>query len=290
AITGKSITVGEPYFDRMTVPIGFALIFLMAIAPVLPWRKASTETLRTRLYWPAWGGVAALVLSILVGARGFSALLTFFLAGFAAGAAVRTIALATRRQGLRGFLGRANGGMIVHLGIIIIAVAITASQSYSHQREAVLLKGQTIHVAGHTVTNLGTSTSATKASTDTIMRIRVDDRTFAPELQEFPNAQSAVGKPTVSNKATASVLVAPLEASAGGKVRIRVIVQPLIVWLWIGGGIVAFGAFLAAFPGRRRNPIDPVSALLPDRAAAGPPSPGADPTAEPEQPTPVGVG
>ncbi|HEY4375650.1 MAG TPA: cytochrome c biogenesis protein CcsA, partial [Acidimicrobiales bacterium] len=45
AITGKSITVGEPYFDRMTVPIGFALIFLMAIAPVLPWRKASTETL-----------------------------------------------------------------------------------------------------------------------------------------------------------------------------------------------------------------------------------------------------
>jgi hypothetical protein len=55
-----------------------------------------------------------------------------------------------------------------------------------------------------------------------------------------------------------------------------VIVQPLVTWLWIGGGIMAAGTVLAAFPGRRRNPIDPVSALLPDPgagAAAEAPSP-----------------
>ena len=37
AFDGREISVGNPYFDRMTRPVGFALLFLMAVAPVLPW-------------------------------------------------------------------------------------------------------------------------------------------------------------------------------------------------------------------------------------------------------------
>jgi hypothetical protein len=48
AINGQRISVGSPYFDRMTMPIVVALLFIMAIAPVLPWRKASGELLRPR--------------------------------------------------------------------------------------------------------------------------------------------------------------------------------------------------------------------------------------------------
>ncbi|MGN6693161.1 MAG: heme lyase CcmF/NrfE family subunit, partial [Aquihabitans sp.] len=99
ALNGDRVTVGVPYFERMTMPIGIVLLFLMAIAPVLPWRKASSETLRTRLLWPGWIGTGALVLALLLGARGFAPLLAFFLAGFAAGSALRQLALATRRQG-----------------------------------------------------------------------------------------------------------------------------------------------------------------------------------------------
>src|SRR3954453_22089485 len=68
AINGRRLSVGTPYFERMTMPIGLTLLFLMAIAPVLPWRKASSETLRTRLLWPAWAGTAAVVLSVVAGA------------------------------------------------------------------------------------------------------------------------------------------------------------------------------------------------------------------------------
>ena len=46
AVNGEQITVGAPYFDRMTMPIVVCLLFLMAVAPVLPWRKASAELLR----------------------------------------------------------------------------------------------------------------------------------------------------------------------------------------------------------------------------------------------------
>ncbi|MDZ7732304.1 MAG: cytochrome c-type biogenesis CcmF C-terminal domain-containing protein [Acidimicrobiia bacterium] len=70
ALNGERISVGTPYFNRMTMPVGFALLFLMAVAPALPWRKASGELLRERLLWPAWAGTGCVVFAVVVGARG----------------------------------------------------------------------------------------------------------------------------------------------------------------------------------------------------------------------------
>ena len=42
-------------------------------------------------------------------------------------------------------------------------------------------------------------------------------------------------------------------------IRLRIVVEPLILWLWIGGTIMLIGTGLSAFPGRRRNPLAPVS-------------------------------
>src|SRR5690606_38482956 len=103
AVSGDQLSVGRPYFDRMTIPLGLTLLFLMAVAPVLPWRKASGELLGQRLFWPAWTGTAAVVVAVLAGAHGLAPLLAIGLGGFAAGAAARQVALATRRQGWRGF-------------------------------------------------------------------------------------------------------------------------------------------------------------------------------------------
>jgi cytochrome c-type biogenesis protein CcmF len=291
ALSNERVTVGVPYFERMTMPIGLTLLFLMAIAPVLPWRKASMETLRTRLIWPAWMGTGALVLAVLLGARGLAPLLAFFLAGFAAGSAVRQLALATRRQGMRGLLGRTNGGMIVHLGVLMVAVAFAASNAYTTQREARMCVHatkacpSTITVAGHSLTYLGDTADVSAARREVGARVRVDGQVFVPKIQEFPNGNQQIGKPTVRNRPTDSVMLALLDSpTSNGSVRIRVIAQPMIVWLWTGGAVMAFGALLAAFPGRRRNPIDPVSAPVSGAGRAGPPD-------EPDpEPVPVGVG
>ena len=64
AINGERLSVGAPYFDRMTHADRLALLFLMAVAPALPWRKASAELLRHRLQWPAWIGVLTIVVSV----------------------------------------------------------------------------------------------------------------------------------------------------------------------------------------------------------------------------------
>ena len=78
------------------------------------------------------------------------------------------------------------------------------------------------------------------------------------------------------------------EDDAGQTAAIRVIVQPLVTWLWIGGAVMALGTVLAAFPGRRRNPIDPVSAPLPG-AAAGDGSGDGDGSAAPAPTVPAGA-
>ena len=261
AINGDQLSVGAPYFNRMTAPIGFTLLFLMAVAPALPWRKASTETLHRRLLWPAWAGTLTVVICVLAGLRGLGTLLAFGLAAFAGASAVRQLVLSTRgavRAGQplwRGVLGRANGGMVVHIGVVVLAVGFAASASYGHRAQFRLAPGQSARLAGHQVTYLGASTSTHANKTTLAARVRVDGgKVYAPALSQFPFGSQAIGTPSVKTGPLSDVyltlVVAPDDT---GQAVIGVTVQPLIAWLWTGGAIMAFGTFLAGWPGGRRR-------------------------------------
>jgi cytochrome c-type biogenesis protein CcmF len=271
ALNDDRISVGRPYFDRMTMPIGLALLFMMAVAPVLPWRKASGELLRTRLLWPAWAGTAALAAAVVLGARGLAPLLAFAFGGFAAGAAGRQIVLATRRQGWRGLVGRTNGGMVVHLGVVVVAVAFAASHSFSSQADLRLSPGETATVAGHTVEYLGVERTSTDQKTTVAARVRVDGGpVHEPALNTFPNGTQPIGTPSVRTTPVHDVYLSLTSAGTGADpdIGLRVVVEPLVLWLWAGGALMAAGTVLAAWPGRRRRPTEPASA--PVRVPADP--------------------
>ncbi|HEY5663475.1 MAG TPA: heme lyase CcmF/NrfE family subunit [Ilumatobacter sp.] len=277
ALQDRRTVVGSPYFDRLSMPIGIALLFLMAVAPVLPWRKASRELLRERLFWPAWCGAGVLAVAVLAGADGWAPLIAFALAGFAAGAAFRQIVLATRRQGWSGFVGRANGGMVVHLGVILIAVALVASNAYTESTELRLRVGEPVEWSGHTF-ELVEVVAETSARTDVARaNVRIDGgRTFGPAITTYLQMGQPVGTPSVRTGLTHDIYltIAGTNAPVAGsdEAVLEVFRKPLVLWLWIGGLLMALGTVLAAFPGRRRrNPLDPVSAPV-----------TADPTA-PEQ-------
>jgi cytochrome c-type biogenesis protein CcmF len=263
-VQDQPVTVGPPYFNEMVIPIGIGLLFLMAVAPVLPWRKASTEVLSQRLLWPGWIGGLTMFVAVALGARGLAPVVAFGLGGFAGGAAVRQVVLATRRQGWRGFLGRTNGGMIVHLGVVIVAVAIATSGSYLHESEARYAPGQTRVVAGHRITYLDTEVVQEKNRKASKARVRVDDgQVYAPALSQYPGFGSLIGTPSVKTglKEDVYLTITRLPDEPGGPATIRVLIEPMAVWLWIGGGVMGFGAILAAWPGRRRRrPTDPTSA------------------------------
>jgi len=262
----RQIAVGSPFFDTMAQPIGLVLLFLMAVAPALPWRKASGELLRTRLFWPAWCGAGALGFSVLMGATGFASLLAFGLAGFAAGSALRQLVLATRRQGWRGLVGRTNGGMIVHLGIILIAVALTASNSYTRSAEFTIEKGETVEFAGHTFTLVDITDFETERAVGIKASISIDGgQSYAPAISKFTANGQDIATPSVRTGLDKDIYLTLESGSkpSTGQAKIKVFIKPMVVWLWVGGLMCALGTLLAAFPGRhRRRPTDAVSAPI----------------------------
>ena len=94
--SGAQVSVGAPYFNRLIIPVGLGLLFLMAVAPALPWRKTTTEVLRGRLAAPAAIGVLVVVGCVAAGIHGIEPLLAFGLGAFAAASAGRALVLSVR--------------------------------------------------------------------------------------------------------------------------------------------------------------------------------------------------
>ena len=256
ALQQRQIVVGEPFFDRLTIPIGLTMLFIMAVAPVLPWRQDGRELMSQRLLVPALVGLAALVLSLSVGASGVAPLLAFALGGFAAGSALRHLVRAVRVQRLRGFVGRANGGMIVHLGVILICVALAASNSFTRSQEIDLVTGQVATFAGHTFELIDVVEVRDARSTTVKALVKVDGgKAYSPSITKYTRIGMNVGTPSVRTSFTHDVYLTlePPVRQDSGQARIKVFVKPLILWLWVGTFVMAFGTLLAVLPTRRRS-------------------------------------
>jgi cytochrome c-type biogenesis protein CcmF len=148
---------------------------------------------------------------------------------------------------------------------VILVVGYIASTTFQTSREVRFTPGQTITIEGHTLEYLGSETSIDARRTSVGARIRVDGgKVYTPELRRFPNNATAIGTPSVRTGPFDDVYLSLLTSPGDGDaVNLRVIIEPLAVWMWIGGGVIAIGTVLAAWPGRRRNPIDPVSSPVP---------------------------
>jgi cytochrome c-type biogenesis protein CcmF len=199
---------------------------------------------------------------VALGETGLGTVAGYGLAGFAAGSALRQVALATRRQGWRGLVGRANGGMVVHLGVILIAVGIIASNANIVSREAQLEVGESFTVAGHELTLESVVQEDLPRTVRTTAAVRVDGaKVYEPAIANFRATGQTIQEPSVRSTWRDDIaLTVFLGDWPNGPVQIRAVVQPLITWMWAGALLMVIGTILAAFPGRRRRPTDPVSA------------------------------
>jgi cytochrome c-type biogenesis protein CcmF len=282
ALTNQEVTVGAPYFDTVAVPFGLSLLFLMSVAPALSWRKVDAGVLWHRLAVPAWCGVLVVVGCVIGGVRGLEPLLGFGLGAFAGASAIRSLVLSVRtslRHGagwLRGLVGRANGGMIVHLGVVVLAVGLVAATSFRSQTELALREGQVVHYDGHTFVFEGIRTVDTPQRLATEAVIKIDGGgLFYPAVSKYGGPQSeAVGTPAIDSSFLGDVYLT-FDAIGGtgpttgatafpnlpsGSIAVGVVIEPLLAWMWAGGLIVGLGGLMALLPGSRRRSTDPVSA------------------------------
>jgi len=209
ALQDKQITVGEPYFTRLGVPIGIALLFLMSVGPILPWRAASGELLRSRLLIPAWAGAIALVIALAAGAHGVANVGAFALGAFALTSIGRTVVVGirARRRATAEALPvavartvrsntRLYGGLLVHVGVVVVAVALATTGGYTTKKTVELGQGESARVRGMTVTYLGREIDRSAQKTTIKARVRVSGvGELAPAISTFPNAAEGIGTP-----------------------------------------------------------------------------------------------
>lgn len=270
AVRGEQMSVGAPYFDRMAGPLGLTLLFLMAVAPALPWRAASGAVLRDRLAVPAWAGALTVLVAVVLGARSLATVLALGLAAFALAGIVRKVVVGVRARlrahrenpataawrMLRGD-PRQYGGLVVHAGVVMIAVAIAVSQSYSTRETVRLREGGSATVAGHRVTFLDRATHRTDQKTTFVARLRIerggrDLGVYAPAISSYP--RMAIGTPSVRTGLLRDVyLTVASVPTETGPVTFGVAVNPMVVWLWVGGGVMAVGTALALVPAEDRR-------------------------------------
>jgi cytochrome c-type biogenesis protein CcmF len=305
ALDNQEITVGTPYFNSMTVPIGFALLFFMAVAPVLPWRKAASGVLRSRLALPAWTGVVVVGICVACGIRGLTPLAAFGMASVAGASAIRQLVLASvaaHRGGAswwRAFVGRSNGGMIVHLGVVIVAVGLSAATAYGHRATFELAVGQSVTYQGQRLTYEGSAPFSQPNRNGIVGTVLVDGAAYHPAISNYTGYEG-IATPAVDSSWRRDVYltISAVSGSGKGPASIGVVEQPMVMWLWVGGVVTAFGALLAAVPSGRKRRRDRdrdaeagVAALERNAGTSTPQAGGAGPgTDERARPSPQRVG
>ena len=268
AVAGVQVSVGAPYFNSVTVPLFLLLVFLMAVGPIIAWRRASWDNLKRNFTWPA---TAALLVGFGLFAwkiRDFMPLLGFTLLAFVVFSILYDTGLALRARRriagegiVRGLvtLARRNqrryGGFIVHLGIVLIMMGIAGSMSYSIEKEATMSLNQQLQVGNYRIQFAGLSGSQQPTHFRVEGAFHVfhngsDNGTLRPALKFFPTQQSPIGRAVHQSSLTEDIylILSGFSQVDRNQATLKVLVRPLVIWMWIGGFVIAFGTLICISP------------------------------------------
>jgi cytochrome c-type biogenesis protein CcmF len=276
AVTGKKVTVGAPFFNQVNGPIFFSLVVLIGICPLIGWRRATTENLIRNFMRPFAVAVVTAIVLFVIGIREYYGILSFSAAAFV----MATIGLeyfrgvvarhrqynenyATALYKLIGTNRRRYGGYIVHLGVILAVIGIAGSSFYQVDTQANLKPGETVTIKQYTLqfdklNSYPTSNHLVVSAPLTVFENGNPVGILSPEkdFYESPNPDLSQWTTEVAVRTTAIedlyVILAGYDTKLG-TVTIKVIVNPLIIWLWIGFGVLVAGTIVSAWPDPREE-------------------------------------
>ncbi len=270
AIRGVKISVGEPFFNKVNVPIGLVLIFLMGVGPLIAWRRASFESLRRNFSIPLLLAFLATGLSSLLGVRGLYPLLAFGLGVFAAATVIQEFyrgARTRRKTTGEGYLlalssltrrsRRRYGGLIVHLGVVLVVIGITASTVFKLEKEVTLQRGESLRLGRYEVrfddlAGWHEPQRFVVEGTFTVFNATRKVAEMRPSKRFYPSEQQPIGTVDVRSTPREDLyLILSSFTRDGTSATLKVMIRPLVMWIWIGGAVMALGALVAIWPDRR---------------------------------------
>lgn len=267
---GLRAEIERGFFDRAAGPFLLFLVFLMGICPLLGWGHTPRAAFRRN-------GILPLVLSagaaVILGGLGGGP--WYALAAFVCGLSV----FAIFQEWLRGARARHRwkgesrirafpsllwgnrpryGGMIVHLGIVLITLGVIGSSFYDAETTVTLQPGESVRFEGYTLTFEGLERRTDEEKIITAARVSVHRGgrslgTFAPQKNFWFSQGAFVGESAVRTGIAEDLFVGLTDYDReSGSAMLRVLVHPLILWIWVGGGVVLLGTAIALWPERRK--------------------------------------
>ncbi len=284
-VQGSKVTVGAPFYNRVNLPIGLSLLLLTGIGPLLAWRSTSLRSIRRNFVLPGVAIVSTAAALMIGGIRpwqdGDDMQATFFsLIAFSLGAGVVTAISAeflrgagvVRDQTGRGLVPsmlllvrrntRRYGGYLVHFGIAVMFIGIAGGAfNQSHEQEMGFgdqMRMGPYRLVCQSFTQDSNATYDTEYALLDVYRGGKKVTQMAPEKRFYQASQT--NSTMVANHSTlASDLYVIYEGKNPDtdKPIIKVFLNPLMNWIWIGVGIVALGTIVALLPNLSRSMARP---------------------------------
>lgn len=265
-VTGDRIAVGPPFFTFVLGPLAGVLLLLMAIGPLVPWRAGRPDALVRSLAVP---GVAAGLTGVglaALGVRGAGMLIILVLCVFAAAATLREL-----RPGFRSVAGcvdleralgwrwmgrRRGGGYIAHLGLVLVLAAAAISSSFSTAAQGTVAPGETLRVGPYDVRYDRARTARAPGlrittAVVTVWRGRHLVAVLRPGHVFHEARDEATADIAIRSTWQHDLYVVLVGVASDGRATLRLAVNPMIAWLWIGALLMLAGGLIAALPGRR---------------------------------------
>jgi cytochrome c-type biogenesis protein CcmF len=281
AVRGTKIAVGPPFFNKVNVPLGLLLLGLTGIGPLIAWRKASTANLKRQFTWPVVTGLVVLAGLLAAGMRDFYPLVALGLCGFVVGTLGQEFhrgtsarhrmydePWATAFMRLVARNRRRYGGYIVHAGMVLYFAAF-AGYAFKTEMEATLKPGDSATLRspfGHTYvfTHLGVSQFeqlnrvVSQASVQVTRNGKPMGVLSSEKRQHFSEPAPGVRQKSFEPSTEVGIrsgfqedLYIVYAGSVEGteEAVYRFTINPLVLWVWIGGVVLVVGGLITMWPG-----------------------------------------
>ena len=243
---GVQLSVGPPFFNKAAGPVALLLVAVMAVGPLLRWRRDRAQAALARVTWPAAASVAVLALLVALTGMSILALLGLALAiGLGAAAIAPLWGRDLRRTPLFTW-----GMVVAHLGIAVSLAGMAISSSFTIERLVAVGVGEPVTVGPYTVTLRGISPvigqnwSALQAQLD-VTRGGGDARALFPQQRFFSDPPTTTNESAILTVADGQLYTVLGQAGDNGRWQLRLWWKPFVTLIWLGGALVAIGGALS---------------------------------------------
>ncbi|HEX3226800.1 MAG TPA: heme lyase CcmF/NrfE family subunit [Gaiellaceae bacterium] len=258
AVRGETRSVSKPYYDFFLHSFGLPLLLLMGIGPLVAWRRASLRALGKTFLIPLAAAIAVGVILIALGfGSSIPGLLAYTFSAFVGASILLEFWRGTRATGsLTRLIGRNRrryGGYVVHAAVLLLAIGIAGSSAYQTIRERTLAPGQSMSLAGYTLTYRslegvqGANYKGFRANLDVsrggshIATVNPGENNYAIE---GPSNEASV----YHDPRSLGDVFTIAQIQKGDTIDLKVLVKPLVNLIWAAGFLFVFGSLVALWP------------------------------------------